>query len=96
MKNTGSRAGIILLSLAVLGLPGCRSQRLYMLENLPPLAQIVVDGRAEDWRGSLSMIEGGDASLGVANDEQNLHWAACRPWEAARGGTGAADREATT
>ena len=38
------------------------------------------------------MIEGGDASLGVANDEQNLHWAACRPWEAARGGTGAADR----
>ncbi len=72
MKNARRWAGLLLLALAVAGLPGCHSPRLYVLENLAPEADISVDGRADDWRGALSMIEGSSASLGVSNDEEDL------------------------
>jgi len=68
-----SRPAVALLSFFLLGLPACRSYEFYTIENLPPESRIIVDGRIEDWRGSLSMIEGGDASLGVSNDKENLY-----------------------
>jgi hypothetical protein len=72
MKDPKSRAVIILALLAMLGLGKCGSYNLYVMENLLPEAQIVVDGRTDDWRGALSMIEDGNASLGVTNDDRNL------------------------
>jgi hypothetical protein len=72
MATSRFPTGAVILGLAVLGAAVCGSQRVYVLETLPPEAKIKVDGCADDWRGSLAMIESGDASLGVVNDGQDL------------------------
>jgi len=71
MKISKAAAAVLLLSPAVVGLTACVSDRILVMENLLPEARIVVDGRADDWRGSLSMIENGSASLGMANDDRD-------------------------
>jgi len=64
------RSGALLL---VLGLAGCSSARIYSTDSLPRTKEIKVDGRTDDWLGSLSIIEDGNVSVGFLNDRENLY-----------------------
>jgi hypothetical protein len=64
------RSGALLL---VLGLAGCSSARVYSTDSRPRLKEIRVDGKTDDWLGSLSIIEDGNASVGFLNDRENLY-----------------------
>jgi len=64
------RSGALLL---VLGLAGCSSARIYSTDSLPRTKEIKVDGKTDDWLGSLSIIEDGNVSVGFLNDRENLY-----------------------
>lgn len=59
--------------LLVLGLAGCSSYTTYATESLPRVKEIKVDGKTDDWLGSLSIIEDGAVSVGFRNDRENLY-----------------------
>ena len=57
----------------VLALAGCSSYTIYATESLPREEEIKVDGKTDDWLGSLSIIEDGSVSVGFRNDRENLY-----------------------
>jgi len=63
-------SGVLFL---VLCLAGCSSARVYSTDSRPRLKEIKVDGKTDDWLGSLSIIEDGNASVGFLNDRENLY-----------------------
>ncbi len=85
MKKIRYQAGAFLSYLFILGLAGCSSTTTYLTESLPPALKIVIDGKTDDWRGALSIIEDGNASLGFLNDQKYLYVcliAESEPWRA--------------
>ena len=61
------------LFLLTLGLAGCSTFRTFTTESQPPEQEIIVDGKTDDWRGHLFIVEGEGVALGFLNDRQNLY-----------------------
>lgn len=73
MRETGHQVSAFLSCLFVLGLAGCSSTTTYLTESLPLELNVMIDGKTDDWRGALSIIEDGNASLGFLNDQEYLY-----------------------
>ncbi len=61
------------LVLLILGLAGCAGFKMFRLESRAPARPIVVDGKNDDWRGSLYFSVESQISLGFTNDAENLY-----------------------
>jgi len=61
------------LIMLVLGLAGCAGFKTFRLESRAPARPIVVDGKNDDWRGSLYFSVESQLSMGFTNDAQNLY-----------------------
>jgi hypothetical protein len=55
------------------GLAACSTYKTYMTESLPRQQEIKIDGKTDDWLGSLSIIEDGSALVGFRNDQDNFY-----------------------
>jgi len=73
MKISRETAYALSAWLLVSGLAGCSSYTTYATESLPPVKEIKIDGKTEDWLGALSIIEDGSVSVGFRNDRESLY-----------------------
>jgi len=73
MRIAGETACAMSAWLLVLGLAGCSSYTVYATNSLPPVKEIKIDGKTEDWLGALSIIEDGSISVGFRNDRESLY-----------------------
>ncbi|MGZ7066381.1 MAG: hypothetical protein ACXVI6_08500 [Candidatus Aminicenantales bacterium] len=61
-------AGALILCLA-----GCGTARTYITESRPPEHQVTIDGRSDDWMGSLNIIAAANLEEGFLNDQDFLY-----------------------
>jgi len=73
VKKTRFQAGALLLFFLILALAGCSPITTYVMDSLPPELKITIDGKTDDWRGALSVLEDGNASIGFSNDQEYLY-----------------------
>ena len=71
--HSKTRAKIVLITLAVVGVAGCSTFRTFEVKSQSAAGEIVVDGRAEDWRGAQFFIEEQQLLLGIKNDSRFLY-----------------------
>lgn len=63
----------VLLGLLVMGLGACASFKTYKLDSRPLAKAVTIDGKSDDWRGSLYYSEDGQFNVGFLNDRDNLY-----------------------
>ena len=73
MKKTRYLAGALLSLFLILALAGCSPITTYMMDSLPPELKIIIDGKTDDWRGALAILEDGNTSIGFSNDQEYLY-----------------------
>jgi hypothetical protein len=61
------------LALVILGAAGCSPFTSYQTESVVPEHKIMIDGKSEDWVGSLYVAPGETISIGFLNDQQDLY-----------------------
>jgi hypothetical protein len=66
-------ATLPLLALSILGPEACRSYKTFLVESLPPVQPVIVDGRSDDWSGNLYLLDDERISIGFLNDRENLY-----------------------
>ncbi len=59
--------------LLALGLAGCGTIKTFLIDSQPPVRDIAIDGKTEDWTGHLIIIGNERVSLGLLNDRDNLY-----------------------
>jgi hypothetical protein len=57
----------------ILGLAGCGTARTYITESRAPGIKIMIDGKSDDWIGSLNIIAEGNLEEGFLNDQDFLY-----------------------
>ena len=62
-----------LIGALILGLAGCSTARTYITESRPPERQITIDGRSDDWVGSLNIVADANLEEGFLNDQDFLY-----------------------
>lgn len=67
-KIGGVLAGALILSLAA-----CGTARTYITDSRPPERQILIDGRSDDWIGSLNIVAASNLEEGFLNDQEFLY-----------------------
>ncbi|MGA2531704.1 MAG: hypothetical protein ABSG19_01565 [Candidatus Aminicenantales bacterium] len=63
----------LLAGALVLGLAGCGTARTYITDSRPPARQIMIDGRSDDWIGSLNIVADAELEEGFLNDQEFLY-----------------------
>lgn len=62
-----------LLILLALGLVGCTRVRTFTTQSRPADREVIIDGRPDEWAGSMFFIEDEGISLGFLNDKNSFY-----------------------
>ena len=63
----------LVMGVLVLGLASCGTARTYIAESRPPGRQVTIDGRSDDWVGSLNIVADANLEEGFLNDRDFLY-----------------------
>jgi hypothetical protein len=73
VRKTRYLAWALLSYFFILALASCSSFTTYVMDSLPPEHKIIIDGKTDDWRGALAILEDGNISIGFSNDQEYLY-----------------------